>query len=171
MSHKHGRIPKPIYRTREASPSMQKTPEGMQIICPFCRPTHALVPGQPASCGTILKLIAVQDILPTRLVRMSDIKCLKCHLGGGEMVQYMNGFVHLNECMPGTKLLHQIPNFSLAARVVYGLPAPIRKWIEWTFAPGPAQQVREIDQAGEETGRVLGYFFMKRLNTQEVPNG
>lgn len=167
MSHKHSNFQKPQFRTREAGPSMQRTPQGAIILCPFCKPPHPLVPGEASTCGTILKLTAVQDILPSRVARFQHIKCLKCHQeGDGDMVQYMNGFIHLQDCDPKTRFLPAPPQFSLPARIVNSLPKSIRARIEATT--GTVQQVREIDRDGIETGKILGYFFMK---SGSVPNG
>lgn len=164
MSHKRT-APRSIFRTREAQPAMNVTKEGAQILCPFCTPTHPLIPGQPSNCGTILKLTAVQDVLPTRIVRLQKIKCLKCHEGGGEMVQYMGGFVHLNDCTPGTRLLPAPPEYNPFAGMVFNMPIRVRRIIEKTT--GLAQQVKEIDQDGVETGKIMGYFFMR----QGITNG
>lgn len=170
MSHGHGKFLKSPIRTREAFPAMNKTKEGAQILCPFCTPTHPLLPGEPASCGTILKLTAVQSIVPSRISRMSGIKCLKCHMGGGEMVQYMNGYVHLNDCTPGTRLLPSMPNFNIIAGLIYKFPMILRQRIE--KLTGITQEVREIDQEGKETGRILGHFFLpiQKRQTQVVSN-
>lgn len=161
MSHRASNMQRqrPLFRTREASPSMNRTKAGVQILCPFCRPTHAIAPGEPTPCGTILRLVAVQDVLPSRIVRIQGLKCLKCHNGGGEMVQYMNGFIHLEDCDPKTRLLPQHPNYNIFARLVFKLPKGIRSVIE--KSTGPAQEVDEIDEQGNKTGKVMGYFFMK----------
>lgn len=139
---------------------MAQTPEGVQILCPFCVPAHVLTPGVPSTCGTILKLTAEQRILPSRITRMNHIKCLKCHQEGGEMIQYMNGFIHLEDCNKETRLLPDLPAFSFWARLVFSMPAKIRKQVE--KVTGLSQAVHEIDREGNMTGRVLGHFFMKR---------
>lgn len=168
MSHKRSVLLKSPFRTREAGPSMTMTKDGARILCPFCKPPHVIFPGQPTPCGTTLKLTAIQDILPSRIVRMQHILCLKCHQGGGEMVQYMNGFVHLIDCDPKTRLLPEIPAFNLLAGVVFHLPEGVRTVIE--KVAGHAQAVEEIDVAGNKTGKVLGYFFMK-MQPQGATNG
>lgn len=75
------------------------------------------------------------------------------------MVQYMNGHVHLENCTPGTRLLTELPAFSKAAEFVYNLPKKLRAIIE--RMTGPVQYVKEIDTKGEETGNIVGYFFLK----------
>lgn len=159
MSKKHSSFQRPMFRTREALPSMFKTKIGVQILCPFCKPTHAIAPGEPSPCGTVLKLTAVQDIIPTRIVRIQNLKCLKCHEGGGEMVPYMGGFVHLNDCDPKVRLLPQHPNYNPFAGMVFRMPQRARAAIE--KITGRAQRVDEIDGEGNHTGKVMGYFFMK----------
>jgi hypothetical protein len=147
-----------MYRTREQVPSVQATKEGSQILCPFCKPTHPLAPSEPSSCGTILKLTAVQTIVPSRVARINKIVCVKCHQGGGDMVQYMSGYIHLIECDPKTRLLPTMPEFNWFAGLVFN--SKIRQTLE--KYTGIAQQVREIDQKGTETGKILGYFFLPK---------
>jgi len=142
------------------APKLLKGKDGLQVLCPFCKVPHPIVPGQEATCGTSLKVTAVQAVIPSRMARLEKIPCLKCkQTNGGEMVKYMNGFVHLEDCAPGTRLLAEPPKFSKLARVVFGLPERVRKAIE--KRAGRAQRVDEIDANGKETGKVLGYFFLK----------
>ena len=157
MKHKSTRPP---ITTREQPPKLRQSREGVQVLCPFCVPSHPLLPGQESTCGTTLKVTAVQTVIPQRTVRDQEIVCLKCHeQGKGEMVRYMNGFIHLEDCMPGTKLLAQPPKFSKLAGYVFNLPENLREQIE--KRTGKAQKVEEIDAQGKETGKTLGYFFLK----------
>ncbi len=146
-------------QTREAMPGLDETKDGVHLMCPFCYPTHPLMPNEDSACGTVLKVTAVQTVIPDRMVRMQKLICLKCHQGGGPMVQYMNGFIHLHECTPGTKLLRIPPRYNAMAGLVYKLPKSMRKQTE-KFT-GLSQQVREILPDGTETGKVIGYFFLK----------
>jgi hypothetical protein len=103
---------------------------------------------------------AVQTVIPQRTVRDQNLTCLKCHQQGkGEMVRYMNGFIHLVDCAPETKLLAQPPKFSALAKYVFNLPEKVRARVE--KRTGKAQRVEEIDAEGRETGKTLGYFFVK----------
>jgi hypothetical protein len=138
---------------------MRKGKHGVQIMCPWCSPSHALNPAESSPCGTSLKLTAVQTILPARLVREKKLTCVKCRGNSGEMVPYMNGFIHIAECAPGTFLLRDQPSYSLLARMVYKTPTRIRKFLE--KLTGPAKEVKEVDPSGSETGRIIGYFFLK----------
>jgi hypothetical protein len=142
---------------------MTRTKEGATILCPFCMPTHPIVPGEPSPCGTQLRLTAVQTIIPERTVRREELTCVKCHKGGGEMVQYMNGFIHLNDCAPDTTLLRTPPAYNRFAGLVFKLPKSLRARV--AQVTGYPQQVREISPDGKETGKIMGYFFLKgKLN-------
>lgn len=157
MKHKSFRPP---VTAREQPPQLRQSKEGVQVLCPFCAPSHPLIPGVESTCGTTLRVTAVQTVIPARTARDKGLICLKCHQAGrGEMVRYMNGFVHLQDCMPGTKLLALPPAFSKLAEYVYKLPVRVRAAVE--NRTGKAQRVDEIDAEGQETGKVLGYFFLK----------
>lgn len=159
MKHKSFRQP---VTTREAQPQLQWSKEGARLLCPFCTPPHPLLPGQESKCGTSLKVTAVQTVIPLRTVRDQGLICLKCHEGGkGEMVRFMNGYIHLKDCMPGTKLLAEPPKFSTLAGYVFNLPEKARALVE--KRTGKAQKVEEIDANGKETGKTLGYFFLKKV--------
>jgi hypothetical protein len=147
------------FKVREQPPKLNPTKNGVQVLCPFCNPPHALIPGEAAVCGTTLRVTAVQPILIAHASKFNKIKCLKCHQFGGEMVMYNTGYIHLADCMPGTRLLTQPPKFSKNAKMVFGLPKGLRDFVE--KSTGKVQQVREIDAEGTETGRILGYFFLK----------
>ena len=151
---------KPQIRTREALPGVNRTKEGTLLMCPFCTPSHPIVPNEPTPCGTMLKVTAVQTVIPARVARQEKLVCLKCkQTGSGDMVQYMNGFIHLTDCAPGTQLLRMAPNYTPWARLVFRIPAGFRKQVE--RVTGAAHEVLEIDGEGRETGKVVGYFFTK----------
>lgn len=158
MKHKG---PRPIVTTRELPPKVRQSEKGIQMLCPFCVPAHSIVPGQETACGTELKITAVQTIIPHRTVHDKGLKCIKCHEEGRDpMVRYMNGYVHVPDCTPGTRLLAQPPEFSKFAAQVFKLKdGRVKTWLEKRY--GRVQQVQEIDALGEETGKVLGYFFLK----------
>lgn len=148
-------------RVQEAAPGFKKTDNGLQAFCPFCNPPHPLFPGQDSACGTSLKVTAVQTVIPTRLARMNKIVCVKCHkMGGGDMVKFNNGYIHLADCAPEVKLLAVPPKFSKWAEIVFGLPPMLRGLIE--PKTGAAKQINEIDAEGKDTGKVLGYFFYRQ---------
>lgn len=141
---------RPKVRTREEVPQIKREGGTIAFMCPFCQPSHPLAPGAVAQCGTVLKLTAMQGIIPARVARMEKIECLKCHnFGGGDMIPWHGGFVHLHDCDPDTKLLTNPPKFSKWAALRYHIP----------FLRGNAQAVKEITPDGKETGRVLGYTF------------
>lgn len=161
MAHKRAAArPLAQVRVREDTPKMTSTKEGAVIWCPFCVPSHAITPGQPSPCGTQLRLTAVQSVVPHRLARLQKLVCLKCHeTGEGEMVPYMNGYIHLIDCKPDTNLLRDTPQFNKFAGFVYGLPRGLRAQV--CKVTGYPQQVREIDETGKETGKIIGYFFLR----------
>lgn len=150
---------KPDVKTRELPPRLVEKKGEVQILCPFCEPPHPIAVGRDAACGTSVRVTAVQVIVPTRTVNRMGLKCLKCKQGGGEMVQYHGGYVHLHECTPGMKLMTEPPEFSRFAAWVYGLPEFARGPLEKRL--GKAKQVREVNPQGADTGKVLGYFFYK----------
>ena len=144
---------------RELPPKVENTKKGVLVNCPFCSPPHPILPGVESPCGTTLKVTAVQTYLPSHYTRHNNIHCLKCGQIGGEMVKYRNGYVHINECSPGTKLLTELPALSSFAKTVFKMPAPMRKAIE--KSTGVAKELQEIDAEGKPTGKIVGYFFWK----------
>ena len=160
MKHKSNR---PDIKIRELPPRTTEKNGEVQILCPFCEPPHPIAVGREAACGTLLKVTAVQVLIPSRTVNRDKLICVKCHKGGGEMVKYHQGYVHLHECTPHTKLMTEPPPFSRLAGVLYGLPSPIRNPVEKYLGKwiGTAKQVKEVDPSGNDTGKVLGYFFYK----------
>lgn len=76
------------------------------------------------------------------------------------MVVYGSGFVHLENCKPDTLLLSEVPNLSVFAKLVFKLPEKLRRKIEERMS-SRAQALEEIDDKGNKTGKVLGYFFLK----------
>lgn len=156
MKHKSTRSD---VKTRELPPKVVQTKKGVMIQCPYCNPPHAILPGVESQCGTTLRVTAVQKYLNPHATRHNKLICLKCGQGGGEMVRYRNGFVHMQECAPDTKLMTEIPPLSKVARLVYKLPVKLRALIE--KRTGEVKELQEIDKEGKPTGLVLGYFFWK----------
>lgn len=160
MSKHHGE--RPPLKIRELPPKVNMLENGAEVLCPFCEIPHPIMVGQDAACGTTMKVTAVQTVYPSRTVNKHGLICLKCGKGGGEMVKFNNGVIHLTDCTPGVKLMAMPPRYSSLASIVYRLPVWARKPVE--FRTGLAKQVKEIDAAGKETGRILGYFFFKNPN-------
>ncbi len=153
---------KPQVITRELPPKVRQTKDGYQLMCPFCIPPHPIVPGQQASCGTEVKVSAVQTVIPARTANDKGLRCMKCHeVGKGPMVRSGDGFVHQADCAPGTTVLTNPPPNSRFARRVYNMKDGwLKRWME--KRNGKAQCVKEIDPQGNETGKILSYFFLKR---------
>lgn len=148
---------KPEVQVRELPPKVNTLANGFQILCPFCDPPHPIMVGQDSACGTTMKVTAVQTIYPARTTKKHNLVCIKCSKGGGEMVKFNNSFVHAADCAPGTKLITVPPEFSKLAKLIYHLPAWLRKQVE--KLTGFAKEVKEVDAEGKETGVILGYFF------------
>lgn len=128
------------------------------LYCPFCKPTHKILPGVPNPCGTFLEIQAMQTVFKAKYEK--NLICLKCGQGGGEMVQYRNGFIHTHDCAPGVAALTEEPKFNRLAKIVYQIPWPALKTrIEKRV--GRAMKVDEVKPDGERTGKVLGYAFFK----------
>lgn len=154
---KHKPAPNPV-RTREAVPLTRKGSK--EIYCPFCQPSHVILPGKPTTCGTEIQVKAVQYMITQHTAKQKGITCMKCHKDtGGNMVACMNGFIHVHDCAPGTVVLSSEPKYDKWAEKVYKLPAKVRKMIEKKM--GEVKRIDEIDAQGKETGKILGYFFYK----------
>lgn len=157
---KHSTGLKPEFKVREALPRVRDEKGGVLLECPFCEIPHTVGVGQDSACGTTLRVTAVQTIVPTRTVHKRGLKCFKCGKGGGEMVPFNQGFIHLIDCVPVTKLMAQPPKeFSRWAGMVYQFPEFLRKRVE--RVTGAVKRVDEIDPQGRETGKTLGYIFYR----------
>lgn len=146
-------------KVRELPPKVSNTKKGVLVQCPFCNPTHVILPSVESPCGTTLRVTAVQTYLTSHATKFNGIHCLKCGVVGGEMIKYRNGFVHISDCSPGTKLLTEIPPLSNAAKIIYKLPVKLRTFIE--KRTGAVKELQEIDEEGKATGKILGHFFWK----------
>jgi hypothetical protein len=165
---KHTTVLKPKLTTRTGTPRIAKDKNGNALLlCPFCVPPHPLQPNVPAACGTSLVLTAEQVIVRAKYDK--NFICVKCGKGGGEMVKYQNGFIHVTDCDPNKITMLEPPVYSKFAALVYGMKNKrIKKFIE--DRKGQAVPVEEIDQKGIKTGTVLGYFFFKDVkNGEQIP--
>lgn len=150
-------------RRREAVPLVKQTKQGPQLMCPYCVPSHPIAINVDSPCGTTIKVTALQTIVPSRISRMAGLTCIKCHkVGHGDMVPYHQGFVHVEDCTPGIKLMTLPPKISRMAGLVAKLPEKIRTMIE--KRTGKTQSVELIDPIGKEIGKTLGYVFVKGKN-------
>ena len=151
---------KRFIRTRKLAPIPVNTKTGIVLMCPFCKPTHAIKAGNVNICGTQILVMVEQPIIGARTTRDENLICKKCGSGCGEMLHHLNGYIHLADCAPDVQLLNEMPVFSRFAAFVYKLSPPVRSWLE--KRTGIAQVVEETDTEGAKTGRVLGYFFLKK---------
>lgn len=147
---------KPEVTTRELPPRVQRLEKGMQLMCPFCVPPHPIVPGQESQCGTTIRVSAVQTLIPLRTVRDKKLVCMKCkETGKGPMARFGNGFIHAEDCKPGTMVMTEHPPFSKLAERVYKMKDGLaKKFLIGRF--GEPQETRET-----ATDKVAGYFFLK----------
>jgi len=148
---------KPPISQRTATPGMTKGEGGRNVIlCPFCKPAHELHPGFVEPCGTRLQLSAVQQVLKAKY---SKSVCAKCGKGGGELVRWMNAFIHTNDCSPDVMTMTVPTKFSKLAGIIYNSPIRARKFFE-KFT-GQTMAATEVKPDGTRTGVTLGYFFMR----------
>lgn len=144
---------------RRAAPVVGKGEHGRPVLlCPFCTPGHPIMPGTRYPCGTILEVTAVQSVLRAKFDK--HVRCIKCGKGGGQMRSYGDAYVHINDCLPGTEVLSEVPHSKLA-EFVYTSP----KWVGKLFSRmGVPQPIKEINLDGTQTGKILGYTFLKGKN-------
>jgi hypothetical protein len=143
---------------RSETPGLNKDEHGnVVILCPFCKPSHILRPGHIEKCGTSLVLQAVQQVVRAKY---SNSVCVKCGKGGGDMVRYMNAYIHTKDCSPDVMTMTEPPKFSWLAMVIYKSP----KWAKGIFEKftGQTMPVDEVKPDGTRTGVTLGWFFLPR---------
>lgn len=153
---------RPAVTYREALPKLEKDKNGANILmCPFCDPTHPILPFVPSACGTGIEIKAIQKIYEGKYNK--DMICAKCHERGGKMVLWNNAFIHAHNCTPGVSVLAEEPKYSRVARFVYGMKeGKIKDLIQNRL--GRAVAVDEVTPEGNKTGRVLGHFFHRSQN-------
>lgn len=141
-------------RQRIDSPKITKDREGNAILmCPFCNPSHALNLESGSSCGSEIQVRVVQTVYKAKY--SSKLICVKCGLGGGEMVKFQNGFVHTHKCKPGVMTLETPPTYTRLAEFIYKFTP------EWFRKKVGAIEVQEIFPDGTKTGVILGYAFFR----------
>lgn len=154
-------VPLPSTRMREMAPKLYEKDGTAMVLCPWCTPTHPLLPEESSPCGTRIKITAVQTIYTEAFVAEHKLTCAKCGQGGGEMIEYKKVYAHLPDCKPDTFLLADQPHYTFLAAVVFQMKeGRLRDILEKKY--GLAQKVMEIDEKGAQTNKVLGYFFLKR---------
>jgi hypothetical protein len=145
---------------RTALPLVSETKDGKVLMCPFCKPSHAIFPFQPSACGTMVEVSATQEVLHAKRAR--NIKCAKCGQGGGDMVKWQNAYIHTHDCSPEIKTMAEPPKYSKLAGVVYKMNA---SWVKSQIEKltGRAVPVDEVTPDGVRTGTVLGHFFYRKI--------
>lgn len=161
---------RPAESFREALPKIEKDDKGANVLmCPFCVPSHPILPFVPGPCGTAIEIKAIQKIYHAKYNK--NMICARCHEGGGKMVLINNVFFHAHNCAPGVLTLTQEPKYSAVAKIVYNMKdGRLKKFIQDRM--GKAASVDEVTPEGNKTGKVLGYFFhrSKNDNTPGISN-
>lgn len=147
--------PKPAIKQRTAIPLVD---ESGQLSCPFCKPPHPLDPTQESMCGTVIQVTAVQTVYKAQYMN-EPTKCLKCGESMGEMIRFGGAFIHAVDCTPGMALMTETPKLTPWARFIYHMPDFAKRPIE--RRTGRASPLELIDEKGEKTGEIAGYFFYK----------
>jgi hypothetical protein len=149
---------KPKYTTRIEAPIAKKEKDGSAgLYCPFCKPTHKILPGMEYPCGTRIEVRAAQMVFKAKYEK--NMVCAKCRKGGGEMVRFQNAFIHTHDCTPGVATFTEPPKFSKIAEALSRSPEWLKDRVEKRF--GKIMPVDEVTPDGTRTGVVLGYFFYK----------
>src|SRR3990167_3460030 len=93
------------------------------MYCPFCKPTHPIVPGVDMPCGSVLDVMVVQTTISASVARANGIVCIKCGgTGVGALAPFHDGYVHVIDCNPSVRIAPVMPKRSLAARIVSRIP-------------------------------------------------
>ena len=155
---------RPPYRERREMPKIENSKDGGKVLmCPFCNPSHPIMPFIPSPCGTVVEVTAVQLVFRAKYAK--DMICAKCGQGGGEMVVWNEAFIHTHDCTPGTATLLVEPKYSKIAKAVFGLSdGKIKTLIQNIL--GEAKEVAEAKPDGKRTGKILGYFFYRQPKAQ-----
>lgn len=110
-------------RRRVAPSLLNERDTGPSIDCPFCFPTHPLIVGKDAHCGTRLELNAVQRLY-------TSVVCAKCGKSDGTLTKVGQKYQHTHDCTPGKLLLPEDPVPSKSAERVFKLPKWLREPIQ-----------------------------------------
>ena len=127
------------------------------MLCPFCKVPHPIFPHREAECGTYLELTAVQSIVS--MSKAKQIQCIKCGKPGGTMVKSGDSYIHAQECAPNKVILTEMPKVSRLAQIAYNLPPVLQNLLSKKY--GRPSKISMIDNEGNETGDIAGYYFHK----------
>lgn len=162
MSKKHSK--QSNVTERIATPVITKGNNGEAILmCPFCIPSHVLSASNTNGCGSMVQMRVVQTVY--RAKYNDKLVCVKCAKGGGEMVRFMEAFIHIPDCMPGVATLVDPPPFSRFAKFVSGR-GKLKPLFE--YFTGVATPIEEVMPDGTRTGVTLGYFFKRIANAKRA---
>ena len=100
---------------RTAPARIEMTKNGAKILCPYCYPPHQIITETPASCGTVLELVAVQNVF-------SGIDCALCGESGGTLIKIGETYRHDHDCTPGKTIFAVPPPKSMFAAMFWRAP-------------------------------------------------
>jgi hypothetical protein len=129
-------------KKRRQKPKILEAKDGPPIIsCPFCIPPHPIQPNEPARCGTVLELRAVQQTY-------RSVDCVFCGTGAGTLVKIGEQYKHAFECTPGARLYAEPPELSKSAAFIWRLPNFIHKILVRRLG----RRVIEVTNQGQVAG-------------------
>ena len=102
------------------------------ISCPYCYPPHQIITEVPASCGTVLELVAVQNVF-------SGVDCALCGESGGTLVKIGETYRHDHDCTPGKTIFAVPPPKSIFAAMFWRAPTFAHKFIARRFGRAVTQ--------------------------------
>jgi hypothetical protein len=95
------------------------------ISCPFCYPPHPIVTELPATCGTVLELVAHQNVY-------TSVDCALCGESDRTLVKIGDTYKHSHDCTPGKTIFTVPPPRSRLAAAFWRAPdfitVRIAKW-------------------------------------------
>ncbi len=107
---------------RQAPAKVENKKGQVMISCPFCFPPHPIITEVPASCGTTLELVAVQNVY-------TSVECALCGESGGTLVKIGDSYKHDFDCTPGKTIYSVPPPKSRSARVLWNAPDFVHKFV------------------------------------------
>ena len=137
--------------TRRAPPRISRDKDTAQILCPFCWPPHPITPETPASCGTVLELVAAQTTYRA-------VECALCHGIQGQLVKVGDRYKHAFDCTPGKTIYTVPPDKSRAAAAIWHAPAFIHRFIAKRWGKAAV----ELTSEGKRTG--FGWDIVRKYS-------
>lgn len=136
MSEKRER---PVRTKHRRKPARMKVVNGrLVILCPFCEEDHPIDIQNPAPCGTILHVSAVQEV-------WKNATCALCGTSDDRpLVKIGSQYRHVENCSPGKRLYVVPPKPSFSAKMFYFSP----KWVQYAIAKTFGKVPTRLERAG-----------------------